>query len=110
MGGHGGWADRGYKLLLRPQLTLMQDMPALPWYQLFLQPHVHYLPVDSNLKNLTEAIIWAREHDDEVQRMVRAANALTRELVRPRSIFRYTEEMLSGYARLLKYRPRLHPR
>ena len=108
--GHGGWADRGYKLLLQPQLSLMQDMPALPWYLRMLKPYEHYVPVESNLRNLTEAVLWAREHDEEARRMVAAANALTRELVSPPAMFRYAEEVLLGYSRLMQYKPVLHER
>lgn len=108
--GHGGWADRGYKLLLGQQLVFVQDTPAQPWYQRFLTPYEHYVPVHSTLGNLTEAILWARAHDDEAQRIVARANVLVRELLRPRAIFRYAEEVLLGYARLLRYKPTLHER
>ena len=108
--GHGGWADRGYKMLLQPQLALVQDMPALPWYFSLLRPFEHYIPVDSNLQNVTNAVLWARDHDEQMQRVVAAANAATRELVSPSAIFRYSEETLLAYARLLKYRPVLHQR
>ena len=108
--GHGGWADRAYKLFLGPQLVLAQDMPALPWYQLFLRAGVHYLPVDSNLANITQAVIWAREHDNEAQRMVVTANEDVRELVRPKAMFRYSEALLEKYAQLLRYQPVLHKR
>ena len=108
--GHGGWADRGYKMLLQPQLALVQDMPALPWYFQFLRPYEHYVPIDANLRNLTDVVEWARAHDEQAQRIVEAANAAARELVHPRAIFRYVEELLLGYSRLLKYRPALHER
>ena len=108
--GHGGWADRGYKLFLQPQLVLVQDMPALPWYHRFLRPFEHYLPVDANFKNLTDAVLWAQAHDDQARSMVEAANKLTHKVLQPRAIFRYAEEVLLGYSRLLKYRPTLHPR
>ena len=42
--------------------------------------------------------------------MVAAANALTRELVSPPAMFRYAEEVLLGYSRLMQYKPVLHER
>lgn len=108
--GHGGWADRGYKMLLQPQLAIIQDMPALPWYLRFFRPYQHYVPVDSNLRNITQAVEWARAHDSEAQRMVVAANTLARDLLHPSAIFRYVEELLLGYAPLLRYKTTRHER
>ena len=42
--------------------------------------------------------------------MVAAANEATRELLLPSSLFRYAEDVLEGYARLLQYTPALHGR
>jgi hypothetical protein len=108
--GHGGWADRGYKLLLQEQLVFVQDMPARPWYYLFMRPFEHYVPIDSNLDNLTQAIVWAIKHDARVQQIVEKANARASEVLQPRTMFRYTEATLEGYARLFKYVPKLHHR
>jgi hypothetical protein len=108
--GHGGWADRAYKLFLGPQLVLAQDMPAMPWYQRFLRAGVHYVPVDSNLANITQAVMWARAHDDEAQRMVVNANEDVRQLVTPKAMFRYSEAVLEKYAQLMRYQPTLHKR
>ena len=75
-----------------------------------LRPYEHYVPVDANLRNLSEAVLWARAHDEEAKRIVRAANAATRELLQPSAMFRYAEEVLLGYVRLMRYRPALHER
>ncbi|KAL1512338.1 hypothetical protein AB1Y20_005600 [Prymnesium parvum] len=102
--GHGGWADRLYKLLLSPQLVLMQDVPARLWYEAPLRPWVHYVPVDSALSNLSEAVWWAREHDEQAQRMVKESNRLMQRWLTPAAIFRYEEELLLGYAQLFTQR------
>lgn len=108
--GHGGWADRLYKLLLSPQLVFMQDMPARLWYEASLQPWVHYVPIDSSLRNLSDAIRWAQQHDKQAKAMVKASNALIRKWLSTAAIFRYEEELLLGYAQLLEKEPILDPR
>ena len=109
--GHGGWADREYKLMLQDQLlSIVQDMPALPWYHLFLKPYEHYLPVDSNLANLSSTIEWAIQNDDSARQIAMKANAAIRELLHPRAIFRYAEEILRSYSTIMRYRPTLHKR
>ena len=109
--GHGGWADREYKLMLQAQLlTIVQDMPALPWYHLFLKPFEHYVPVDSDLTNLSSAVQWAVQNDDSARQIALKANAAIRELLHPRAMFRYAEEILRGYGTIMRYRPAMHER
>ena len=71
--GHGGWADRLYQLLLSPMLVIAQDLPSRLWYEGVLSPGVTHLAVDSNLRNLSEAVRWANAHR-QVLAMVAAAN------------------------------------
>ena len=109
--GHGGWADRLYKLFLSPQLVLLQDIPARLWYEAQLRPWTHYVPVDSALGNLSNAVRWAQQHDVEAQAMVRDSNEVMQRWLTPSAIFRYEEELLLGYAQLFKhYTPARHPR
>jgi len=103
--GHGGWADRLYKLFLSPQLVLLQDVPARLWYEAPMRPWVHYVPVDSALRNLTDAVRWARQHDVQAQEMVRASNLVMRRWMNTSAIFRYEEELLLGYSQLFEQQP-----
>ena len=108
--GHGGWADRGGKLLLQPQAMLQQDMPARPWYFLFLRAYRHFIPVDSNLANVTDGIMWARDHETAAKNIAIRANRAMRELLHPQSMYYYMEALLVKYAQLLKYQPAMHKR
>ena len=67
--GHGGWADRLYQLLLSPMLVIAQDLPSRLWYEGVLTPGVTHLAVDSNLRNVSEAVRWANAHLAEVRAM-----------------------------------------
>lgn len=109
--GHGGWADRLYKLLLSNQLVLAQDVAAQLWFERFLQAGHTHLVVDSNLRNLTEVIRWAQSHDREVRRMVANANRIMEAAISVEGIRMYTHELLSQYtSRVLTYAPRRNAR
>ena len=108
--GHGGWADRLYKPMLSGQLVMMQDLPARLWYEAPLRPWVHYVPVDSALQNLSHAVRWAREHDARARQMAEAGREAMARWLAPGAIFRYTEELLLGYAELSTQTPSLSPR
>eukprot|EP00967_Tisochrysis_lutea_P031842 scaffold37611_cov35-Tisochrysis_lutea.AAC.4 len=98
--GHGGWADRLYKSMLLGQLVIMPDLPARLWYEAPLRPWVHYIPVTADLRNLSSAIRWARNHDDDARRIALAAQETLTRWLAPAAMFRYTEELLSGYAQV----------
>ena len=70
---------------------LAQDMPAKLWYEAALRPYVHYVPVDANLRNLSDAVRWARQNDAQALAMVHAANRLIVEWTATPAIFRYTQ-------------------
>ena len=108
--GHGGWADRLYKMMLHGQLVLSQDLPAKVWYEAPLRPWHDFVPVDASWANLTAAVAWARAHDDEARRIAASAKAHMREWMSAGAMFRYTEELLLGYARLQKVAPKRPPR
>ena len=108
--GHGGWADRLYQLLLSPMLVIAQDLPSRLWYEGVLSPGVTHLAVDSNLRNVSEAVRWANAHPAEVRAMVAAANEAMEAATSVAGIRFYVRELLRQYSARLGYRPRPHPR
>ena len=111
--GHGGWADRLYMLFMSSQLVLAQDLPFQLWYEAFAAAGHTHLALDSNLRNLSDAVLWARAHDAEVRRMVARANVAMHTAMSVSGIRLYMRELLQNYALLLNrggHRTRLHPR
>ena len=108
--GHGGWADRLYQLLLSPMLVIAQDLPSRLWYEGVLSPGVTHLAVDSNLRNISEAVRWANAHPKQVLAMVAAANEAMEAATSVAGIRFYVRELLRQYSARLGYRPRPHPR
>lgn len=108
--GHGGWADRLYRLLMSPQLVIAQDLPFRLWYESFLKAGKTHLIVDSNFRNLSAVVMWAQQHPQQVDEMVAAANAATSMSTSVAGIRMYVRQLLTQYAKLFKYPPELQPR
>ena len=108
--GHGGWADRLYKLLLSSLLVLNQDVAPRLWFEHALQGGATHLVVDSNLRNLSAVVRWAKRHDEKVLQMIRNAQEVMESLVSVRGIRSYVRELLAKYtSRALGYTPPAHP-
>ena len=62
------WADRLRYLLMSPCLVLLQTgRPCKEYWEIHLQPYIHYVPVDAELNNLTAAIEWANSNVQHVR-------------------------------------------
>ena len=103
--GHGGWADRLYRLLLSSQLTLAQDLPHDLWYEAFTAPGVTHLSLDSNIDpaNLSASVRLARADAVRTRQMVFSANAAMELATSTAGMTIYTSELLRGYGRMLRY-------
>jgi hypothetical protein len=53
--------------------VLLQEQRAVAWYQAYMRPWEHYIPVKFDLSDLFEKIEWARNHDDECEEITRKA-------------------------------------
>ena len=69
-----------------------------------LRPWVHYIPVDSNLRNMTAAIRWALNSERDVRRMIRRTQAFAEAFDTSDFAVSYTYHLLRKYASLLDYR------
>ena len=78
--------SRSYWQLFSNCVIFKQSSPDIQWFYGALQPYVHYIPLEQDLSDLVEKILWARSHDDEAKTiMLNARNFaeanLTREQV-----------------------------
>lgn len=94
------WADRLRYLLLSPCLVLLQvGRPCQEFWEQHLMPYVHYVPVDSQLDNLTAAIEWAIANPTAAQRIVRSANKLMQHIWSANGIYYYVRSLLRELAK-----------
>jgi len=107
--GHCHWANRLRRLLFMGMAVLKQVGLCEEFYGMRLQPWVHYIPVDYNLRNLTAAVEWARTHDDDVRTIVANMQAYADRFNTAEFAVRYTHHLLNAYGGMLDYAVRLRP-
>jgi len=101
--GHCQWANRLRDAIWSGSVLIIQENKCVEFYGMFLEPWVHYIPVDYTFNNLTNAILWADKHPKEIDEMrVRkiqyALNHVTLDAVHT-----YVSELINSYIELLLY-------
>ena len=86
--------------LLSGMVVLMQASGVNEWFEPLLRPWVHYVPVASTLANLSDAVVWAREHQPEARAIARAAARLVEGALSERALAFYTGRLLHRFALL----------
>ena len=100
--GVGGWSDQLKRLLLSRAALIKQDSGVTEWFEPLLRPWEHYLPVASDLGNISAGVLWLRSHDAEARRMARAASEAAGRFLSTAAMAAYMEALVSGYARLYR--------
>jgi hypothetical protein len=75
--------------MLLGSTILLQESGTTLWFQHRLEPWLHYVPVKDGLNDLIEKIQWCKEHEEECERMGRAARTLALRILT--SEFMYNE-------------------
>ena len=101
--GHCQWANRLRRLLFMGSAIIFQDTECVEPYGMLLRPWIHYIPVDYTFSNLTETMLWAMKHDDEVQLIIQRQNEYADRHVSAAAIRTYVRRLFEAYSRLLKY-------
>lgn len=94
--------SRAYWQLFSKCLIFKQNSPHIQWYYRALKPHIHYLPVRADFKDLPEQIDWARAHPLEAQKMGENSYLFAQKNLRHKHTFRYLAHLLRKYAKIMK--------
>jgi Glycosyl transferase family 90 len=92
--------SRAYWQLFSNCAILKQTSPNIQWFYSLLKPYVHYIPLHNDLSDLPEKILWSKDHDKEVQQIIRNAQALANENLKQADIYYYFYLALNEYAKL----------
>jgi len=88
-------------LLSGDGLILKQTSSYYEHFYRNLVPNKHYIPIKKDLSDLIEKIQWAKDHDDEVQNIVKRAQRFTQRNLLPNHILCYHVQILQAYAKHL---------
>lgn len=82
-------------------VILLQTSPFVYHFSARLKPWVHYVPVSYALSDLTEKVIWLREHDDLARQIAANAKAFADSYLRYEDYHCYVASALYTVGRLL---------
>lgn len=76
-------------LLAGDSLVFKQKSKYYEFFYKALTPGLHYVPVKSDLSDLVEKIMWAKEHDEEGLKIAKSARQFVRDNLLPHDILCY---------------------
>ncbi len=94
--------SRAYWQLFSECPILKQNSPNIQWYYRLLKPHEHYIPVKSDLSDLSLKISWLKDHDAEAYQIGQNALELAKNHLNYSDTLYYVYLLISEYAKLQK--------
>jgi hypothetical protein len=106
-----GYPNRFFTELLTGAVVVKQNTAEKEWFDEWVQPGVHYIPLDRHLHTLEETAEWVLDpHNAEfLQRMTDRAHDFVQQNLRPRQLFCYIRRLLHEIAEALEYDPSTLP-
>jgi len=86
--------------LLSGCLSFKQASNQIMWFSSELIPWKHYVPVEYDLSDLLEKILWAKEHDQQAEAIAENARQFALAHLMPEEILLYCYKTLCKYAEL----------
>lgn len=93
------WDPNFSTLLHLNSVILKPETMETEWFTPVLVPGKHYVPVAPDYSDLIEKIQWAQTHEDQVQEIIRNANAFAAEYLKERAMLHYMYHTLTSFAR-----------
>jgi len=103
-------SNRLLKLLMLGSVVLKQESPYKEYFYSALRPYEHYVPFSRDRcshRNLTAAITWLRENDEEARAIARRGQEFARRLLSIDAAACYWQRLLAVYGALQAFDPRL---
>ena len=94
--------SRAYWQLFSNCVIFKQNSDAVQWYSQALQPWIHYIPIQSDLSDLMDVIIWARNHDDLAKNISLNAQNFAKNNLTYFHVMQYLYLLLYEYSTLQK--------
>lgn len=86
--------------LLSNSICLKQESNQVQWFYKALQPYEHYIPVANDLSDIEDKIAWAKQHDEDLQKISSQARKFAKENLLLEDNYLYLSLVLKRYAAL----------
>jgi hypothetical protein len=93
--------------LLSGNLCFKQDSDDIQYYYDELIPWKHYIPVQHNLSDIEDKILWAKKHDKQAQEIAKNGREFALTHLMPEHILLYCYKTLCRYAELQRFKPKI---
>ena len=93
--------SRLYWILKSNSLCLKHLSNEEQWYYKGLEPYVHYIPFKEDFSDLEEKILWAKNHNDQVKKIILSANEFANQSLKHSDALFYFYKVLERYQKLL---------
>lgn len=97
--GNCGWADRFKSFLSMGTMCLVQETYCKEYYTLLARPNQDYIPVSGTLSNLTTAIQWSRDNDQQAKLIAENGMKFADKYLTESSMRCYMRELFAAYQR-----------
>lgn len=101
-----GWADRLKYLLHAGAVIMKQETNCGEYYEFFIKPWEHYIPIATNYRDLVEKVEWARKNQKKVKEIAKNGQKLAQELLNIEGIKCYQFMIFEKYSSLFRYKPK----
>ena len=91
--GHVSAFRLSLELSMGSAILLVESTHKL-WFQDFLKPYVHYIPVKNDLSDLYDRILWCKNNDEICKRIVANANIFFNTHLSKDGIFDYLQNLM----------------
>lgn len=88
-------------------LTFKHESDDIMWFYKDMIPWKHYIPLNYDISDLVEKIIWAKNHDEEARQIAMNAREFALTHLMPEHILLYCYKALVKYASLQTFQPSL---
>ena len=101
--GYGPFSGAMMRVLLSGSVPIVVDHNRTngQWFELFMNPYEHFIPISSDLSDLNEVAQWlSNTNESFLAAMATRAQQLAKFLVQPKTLYCYTYETLMAYSRI----------
>ncbi|KAL1490494.1 hypothetical protein ABEB36_013178 [Hypothenemus hampei] len=89
-------------LLVGGSLVFKPHSKYFEYFYEQLEPHIHYVPVKTDLSDLKEKIIWAKDHDQEAKIIAQNGQNFANNHLLPEHVFCYYFHVLNELGKVIK--------
>jgi hypothetical protein len=98
--GNSSAYSHAYWTYLSSSVVFKEESKEIQWYNLALEPFVHYIPVKENFSDLIEQLQWAKENDEKAHEIAMNATKFAEENLSYEDVLLYVYLLLTEYAKL----------